>query len=242
MENTWRNTSQSRGVALCPPTFWQRHIGSISMTQWNRSWVFRKFCRFAHKVWPETGCQNLLKSHGFSRCFSLQWAAHKDHPQTGVDWAQGGPFLPEVVVWGILFLTHHRLWWQKNTYVWHMSPRCSTFFRRHKSIEPYYWSHFACRNPSMSQGPWPFPALSTQDRDSNISYREFVPFAFDLLQKMASSGAPRAMEELTSGWMLMVRINILYHNTPRLVKYYNLPRWLISSLIMNSLTMLHSIQ
>jgi hypothetical protein len=94
----------------------------------------------------------------------------------------------------------------------------------------------------MSQGPWPFPALSTQDRDGNISYREFVPFTFDLLQKMASSGAPRAMEELTSGWMLMVRINILYHNIPRLVNYYNLPRWLISSLIMNSLTMLHSIQ
>lgn len=25
-----------------------------------------------------------------------------------------------------------------------------------------------------------------QDRDGNVSYREFVPFAFDLLQKMAS--------------------------------------------------------
>ena len=27
---------------------------------------------------------------------------------------------------------------------------------------------------------------SREDRDGNVSYREFVPFAFDLLQKMAS--------------------------------------------------------
>jgi len=207
-----------------------------------------------YKGWPST--LRFTGGTGFwptSRCFSLFFPSMSSPQGPSPKSLVGKKHLPtrestgpkgvqKPPSWGIFWQPHHRIWWQKKTYVWHMSPRCSRVFRRQKSIEPYYWSNFACRNPSMSQGPWPFPALSTQDRDGNISYREFVPFTFDLLQKMASSGAPRAMEELTSGWMLMVRINILYHNIPRLVNYYNLPRWLISSLIMNSLTMLHSIQ
>ena len=195
MENTWRNTRQSRGVALCPPMFWQRHIGNIS------NWAVKQIMFFSEivQVCPQALARNWLPkplktSMGFPDVFpfneqplgpSPKSCWEKTPPHLGVDWAQGGPFLPDV-------------------------PR---FFVDQKSIEPYYFGAILQKSIDVPGGPWPFPALSTQDRDGNISYREFVPFAFDLLQKMASSGPPkRWRSQPVDGcwWFVLIYCTIIY--------------------------------